>query len=225
MANAAPATYAAARTTVSAVVAASRSWGPPVALNSMVAGIDAARMASVPTADTAARRGRAKSTAMTTIWASHVPNPNVSTQAAANRLQPLASPMSAATAKPSGGQPRSASPIRVVGPPPIGRMADASASGSAARRSDGSEYGGPSRAAASAGAGSGGAAPAPAPAGWDSISGAAPPRRRALAWYSGPCLRGSAYSFGLIVQYVPLVVPYQEAPDHSGSYGSCSAKS
>ena len=24
--------------------------------------------------------------------------------------------------------------------------------------------------------------------------------RRARAWYSGPCLRGSAYSFGLIVQ-------------------------
>ena len=33
--------------------------------------------------------------------------------------------------------------------------------------------------------------------------------RRARAWYSGPCLRGSAYSFGLIVQYVPLDVPYQ----------------
>ena len=36
--------------------------------------------------------------------------------------------------------------------------------------------------------------------------------RLARAWYSGPCLRGSAYSFGLSVQYVPLVVPYQLAP-------------
>ena len=43
--------------------------------------------------------------------------------------------------------------------------------------------------------------------------------RRARAWYSGPCLRGSAYSFGLIVQYVPLVVPYQLAPPQSGSNG------
>ena len=39
--------------------------------------------------------------------------------------------------------------------------------------------------------------------------------RRARAWYSGPCLRGSAYSFGLSVQYVPLVVPYQLAPPQS----------
>src|SRR5436190_16964359 len=39
--------------------------------------------------------------------------------------------------------------------------------------------------------------------------------RRARAWYSGPCLRGSAYSFGLSVQYVPLVVPYQLAPRQS----------
>ena len=43
--------------------------------------------------------------------------------------------------------------------------------------------------------------------------------RRARAWYSGPCLRGSAYSFGLSVQYVPLVVPYQLAPRQSGSNG------
>ena len=43
--------------------------------------------------------------------------------------------------------------------------------------------------------------------------------RRARAWYSGPCLRGSAYSFGLSVQYVPLVVPYQLAPPQSGSNG------
>ena len=41
--------------------------------------------------------------------------------------------------------------------------------------------------------------------------------RRARAWYSGPCLRGSAYSLGLMVQYVPLVVPYQLAPLQSGS--------
>ena len=45
--------------------------------------------------------------------------------------------------------------------------------------------------------------------------------RRARAWYSGPCLRGSAYSFGLSVQYVPLVVPYQLAPPQSGSNGPC----
>ena len=43
--------------------------------------------------------------------------------------------------------------------------------------------------------------------------------RLARAWYSGPCLRGSAYSFGLSVQYVPLVVPYQLAPRQSGSNG------
>ena len=49
--------------------------------------------------------------------------------------------------------------------------------------------------------------------------------RRARAWYSGPCLRGSAYSFGLIVQYVPLVVPYQLAPPQSGSNGPASAPS
>ena len=39
-----------------------------------------------------------------------------------------------------------------------------------------------------------------------------PIRRRARRWYSGPCLRGSAYSFGLSVQYVPLDVPYQVPP-------------
>src|SRR5690242_14776760 len=39
--------------------------------------------------------------------------------------------------------------------------------------------------------------------------------RRARAWYSGPCLRGSAYSFGLSVQYVPELVPYHEAPPQS----------
>ena len=43
--------------------------------------------------------------------------------------------------------------------------------------------------------------------------------RRARAWYSGPCLRGSAYSLGFSVQYVPLVVPYQLAPRQSGSNG------
>ena len=53
----------------------------------------------------------------------------------------------------------------------------------------------------------------------------APAARRARAWYSGPCLRGSAYSFGLIVQYVPLVVPYQLAPPQSGSNGPASAPS
>ena len=63
-----------------------------------------------------------------------------------------------------------------------------------------------------------------------SVAGAgSPPRaraaRRARAWYSGPCLRGSAYSFGLSVQYVPLVVPYQLAPPQSGSNGSSSAPS
>ena len=52
-----------------------------------------------------------------------------------------------------------------------------------------------------------------------------PAARRARAWYSGPCLRGSAYSLGLIVQYVPLVVPYQLAPPQSGSNGPASAPS
>jgi hypothetical protein len=38
-------------------------------------------------------------------------------------------------------------------------------------------------------------------------------------------LRGSANSFGLIVQYVPDEPPYQLAPSHSGSNGSNSAPS
>ncbi len=49
--------------------------------------------------------------------------------------------------------------------------------------------------------------------------------RRPRAWYSGPCLRGSANSFGLSVQYVPDEPPYQLAPSHSGSNGSRSAPS
>lgn len=49
--------------------------------------------------------------------------------------------------------------------------------------------------------------------------------RRPRAWYSGPCLRGSANSFGLRVQYVPDEPPYQLAPSHSGSNGSRSAPS
>ena len=49
--------------------------------------------------------------------------------------------------------------------------------------------------------------------------------RRARAWYSGPCLRGSAYSRGLIVQYVPLDAPYHVAPLQPGSKGSSSAPS
>ena len=48
----------------------------------------------------------------------------------------------------------------------------------------------------------------------------APAARRARAWYSGPCLRGSAYSRGLSVQYVPDVGPYQAPPSQSGSSGS-----
>ena len=48
---------------------------------------------------------------------------------------------------------------------------------------------------------------------------------RARAWYSGPCLRGSAYSFGLSVQYVPDVVPYHDAPPQSGSNVSGSTSS
>ena len=46
--------------------------------------------------------------------------------------------------------------------------------------------------------------PGAAASGPDDPSPAAEPRpaaaRRARAWYSGPCLRGSAYSFGLRVQ-------------------------
>jgi hypothetical protein len=49
--------------------------------------------------------------------------------------------------------------------------------------------------------------------------------RRARARYSGPCLRGSAYSLGLIVQYVPLDSPYHDPPDQSGSKGSWTASS
>lgn len=51
------------------------------------------------------------------------------------------------------------------------------------------------------------------------------PARRARAWYSGPCFRGSAYSLGLIVQYVPDVVPYHEAPPQSGENASGSTSS
>ena len=49
--------------------------------------------------------------------------------------------------------------------------------------------------------------------------------RRARAWYSGPCFRGSAYSRGLIVQYVRDDGPYQEPPSHSGSSGASAASS
>ena len=44
--------------------------------------------------------------------------------------------------------------------------------------------------------------------------------RRARAWYSGPCLRGSAYSRGLIVQYVPEAGPYQPRPATPGRAAS-----
>lgn len=37
------------------------------------------------------------------------------------------------------------------------------------------------------------------------------------ARYSGPCLRGSAYSRGLTVQYVPESAPTQAAPSQTGS--------
>ncbi len=49
--------------------------------------------------------------------------------------------------------------------------------------------------------------------------------RRARAWYSGPCLRGSAYSRGLIVQYVFDDGPYHAPPSHSGSSGVSFASS
>ena len=44
--------------------------------------------------------------------------------------------------------------------------------------------------------------------------------RRARCWYSGPCLRGSAYSRGLTIQYSPLEGPYHEAPLQVGSLTS-----
>ncbi len=44
-------------------------------------------------------------------------------------------------------------------------------------------------------------------------------RARARARYSGPCLRGSAYSRGLIVQNVPDRWPYQAPPSQAGSNG------
>ena len=58
-----------------------------------------------------------------------------------------------------------------------------------------------------------------------SPAGPAARRRRPRIWYSGPCLRGSAYSLGFSVQYVPDVVPYHDAPPQSGSNGSPSAPS
>ena len=75
--------------------------------------------------------------------------------------------------------------------------------------SGGSRSGAPAAVSVSPGTGSASAAPENR----DRVA------RRARAWYSGPCLRGSAYSFGLSVQYVPLVVPYQLAPRQSGSKG------
>jgi hypothetical protein len=41
--------------------------------------------------------------------------------------------------------------------------------------------------------------------------------RRPRARYSGPCFRGSAYSRGLTVQYVPESAPTQAAPSQTGS--------
>src|SRR5262245_57207517 len=71
--------------------------------------------------------------------------------------------------------------------------------------------------------GSSGPGPASAPAPASSSSRIQPPAaRRARRWYSGPCLRGSAHSLGLIVQYVPLAAPYQPAPLQPGSNGSSS---
>ena len=66
------------------------------------------------------------------------------------------------------------------------------------------------------GSGGGSFGPSAGPRRPTAVRGSAP-ARRARAWYSGPCLRGSAYSLGLIVQYVPDVVPYQDAPPQSGS--------
>lgn len=51
----------------------------------------------------------------------------------------------------------------------------------------------------------------------DPSGGGAGAPRRARAWYSGPCFRGSAYSRGFSVQYVPDDGPYQLAPPQSGS--------
>ena len=117
-------------------------------------------------------------------------------------------------------------------PGPIGRGAPGRASGSSARPAVDSHHDvvvwvGP---AAAAPIGSPGSPTCGSGAGWAAGSEGAGPRwpgpvgrdraaRRARAWYSGPCLRGSAYSFGLSVQYVPLVVPYQLAPPQSGSNG------
>ena len=58
-----------------------------------------------------------------------------------------------------------------------------------------------------------------------SASSSAPAARRARARYSGPCLRGSAYSRGLIVQYVPEFGSVPGAALPAGSSGVSAASS
>ena len=262
-----------------------------------------------PTADHAASRGTASRSRTIAIWTIQVPGEKTSPHEAANRPQPVDSPMSVAVATPSGGQPRRASTSRPVpvawarsrGPArasrgsrtdPRARCSDSSDSDAPARgrgraspgwrpgaapasgrssvrgSADGSRAVAPSRVVAEShvvdpvGVGPAGVRPrvraadgpdvptggacagrssARSPSGGDASgedgsAGASLPGsssmiqrpaadRRARRWYSGPCLRGSAYSFGLIVQYVPLEAPYQVAPVQPGSNGSSSAAS
>jgi hypothetical protein len=215
------------------------------------------------TAGNSARRPR------TASCATHVPSAKAPTSPglhdAANRLQPLTSPINQASPRPSGGQPSMARASRM--PPPRGRATTGIPGVNGSHRSSAptgclspgsldqsAELPAPAvaepgsrgispddrrgrnavRASASASASGGNVQPRGLAAsgsggatGSASAGGASswPGFRRALAWYSGPCLRGSAYSLGLIVQYVPLVWPYHEAPDHSGSNGSWSTPS
>jgi translation initiation factor IF-2 len=127
--------------------------------------------------------------------------------------------------EPPSGRGGGAFPRRIAEP----ASACARGAGSRAPRVEATSGGGPG----SAWSGSVGSAPGAGPSASVSGDGAAavssrihPSRdRRARAWYSGPCFRGSAYSLGLIVQYVPLDAPYQVAPVQPGSKGSRSAPS
>ena len=125
-----------------------------------------------------------------------------------------------------------------VAPPSVdaGAVVAPAPSRAAARRGDRSDrLGRPGRSAGrgaspdgpSDGSSSGASAGSSSGASAGSSSRTQPPdaERRARRWYSGPCLRGSAYSFGLIVQYVPLEAPYHVAPVQPGSKGSSSAAS
>src|SRR6185503_8275770 len=220
--------YAATTTSVSTDALVSGWRAPPPALRTTAAGAPTTSAASAPWTDHAATRGSASSRIRIAAWTIHVPGDDSSPQEAANRPQPLDSPIAVAAARPRGGQPSKAiarRPADVVGARKRGRPGLAAESGGRCARTKGGGGSPPEarprsgqtdsrdardrvsvRASASSNAGPGsragsarsssGPTPSPSP----SRTGPPPADRRARRWYSGPCLRGSAYSFGLIVQ-------------------------